>query len=44
MQLASVVVGQSLKIHIVKFCQERLRYMVEEENWIDFNDQFTVNI
>ena len=44
MNIASVVIGNGLKEHMAKFCHEGLPYMVEEDNWIDFNDQFTVNI
>ena len=44
MNVASVIVGDGLKEHMARFCHEGLPYMLEEDNWIDFNDQFTVNI
>jgi hypothetical protein len=44
MNVASVVVGEGFKDNMARFAHEGLPYMVEEDNWIDFNDQFTVNI
>jgi hypothetical protein len=44
MQIASVMVGEGFKNNMARFAHEGLPYMVEEDNWIDFNDQFTVNI
>ena len=44
MEIASVRIGDGLKEQIGRFAWEGLPYMIEEDNWIDFNEQFTVNI
>jgi hypothetical protein len=44
MNVASVIVGEGFKDSMARFAHEGLPYMVSEDNWIDFNDQFTVNI
>jgi hypothetical protein len=44
MEIASVMVGEGFKNNMARFAHEGLPYMVEQDNWIDFNDQFTVNI
>lgn len=44
MEIASIRIGDGLKEQIGRFAWEGLPYMVEQDNWIDFNDQFTVNI
>lgn len=44
MELASVRIGDGLKEQIAHFAHEGLPYMLSEDNWIDFNKQFTVNI
>ena len=44
MNIASVRIGDGLKEHMARFAHEGLPYMIEEDNWVDFNDQFVVNI
>ena len=44
MEIVSIRIGDGLKEQIGRFAHEGLPYMVEQDNWIDFNDQFTVNI
>jgi hypothetical protein len=44
MEIASVRIGNGLKESISRFAHEGLPYMIEEDNWVDFNDQFVVNI
>lgn len=44
MEIASVRIGDGLKENIARFAWEGLPYMIEEDNWVDFNDQFVVNI
>ena len=42
--IASIRVPDTYKEKMAHFAHEGLPYMVELDNWIDFNDQFTVNI
>ena len=42
--IASIRVPDTYKEKMAHFAHEGLPYMVEQDNWIDFNDQFTVNI
>ena len=44
MNVASIKVPEKYKEQMAWFAHEGLPYMVEQDNWIDFNDQFTVNI
>jgi hypothetical protein len=44
MNVASVIVGDNLKEQIGRFAWEGLPYIIEQDNWVDFNEQFTVNI